>query len=146
MIRVAIKQDIDAVFTLASKLVTSSVVEENGFSKSFNRVLELPHMHLAVVEVGSTIVGYVLGNYHPCFHASGNVAWVEEIFVESKFRGSGFGRGLMTHFENWAEGQDCQAVALATRRAAEFYQALYYQESASYFKKQLRTKVTAPNP
>ena len=43
----------------------------------------------------------------------------------------------MTAFEQHAAGRGCQLVALATRRAAAFYRALGYQESAVYFRKVL---------
>ena len=138
MIRLATQDDRESVYALASKLATSFVVTEEGFAQSFIKILDLPHMHLAVAEVNSSIVGYVLGSHHPCFYASGNVAWTEEIFVDSKHRGSGLGRELMANFENWAKDEDCKIVALATRRAEAFYKALDYEESASYFKKQLQ--------
>jgi hypothetical protein len=35
----------------------------------------------------------------------------------------------------WAAVRDCALVALATRRAAPFYRALGYEESAVYFRK-----------
>jgi hypothetical protein len=40
----------------------------------------------------------------------------------------------MSAFEQWAAAQGC---ALATRRAAPFYRALGYEESATYFRKVL---------
>jgi hypothetical protein len=40
-------------------------------------------------------------------------------------------------FEQWAAAQDCVLIALATRRAAPFYRALGYHESAVYFRKVL---------
>jgi hypothetical protein len=43
----------------------------------------------------------------------------------------------MDAFEQHAADQGCALVALATRRAAAFYRALGYQESASYFRKVL---------
>jgi GNAT superfamily N-acetyltransferase len=63
------------------------------------------------------------------------VGWVEEIGVNSGHRGDGVGRALMTAFEHWAAGHDCTLVALATRRAAPFYRALGYEESAVYLRK-----------
>jgi GNAT superfamily N-acetyltransferase len=42
----------------------------------------------------------------------------------------GVGRALMAAFERWAAGQGCALVALATRRAAPFYRALGYEDSA----------------
>ncbi|HEX8005064.1 MAG TPA: GNAT family N-acetyltransferase [Trebonia sp.] len=50
-------------------------------------------------------------------------------------RGQGIGRALMSAFEQWADTQGCALVALATRRAASFYRALGYEESATYFRK-----------
>ena len=65
------------------------------------------------------------------------MAWAEEILVRSEHRGHGTGRALMTEFERWAARQGCALVALATRRAAPFYRALGYADSATYFRKVL---------
>ena len=62
---------------------------------------------------------------------------MEEILVRPEYRGRGAGRALMSAFEQHAADQGCALVALATRRAAAFYRALGYQESASYFRKVL---------
>lgn len=43
----------------------------------------------------------------------------------------------MAAFERHAADRGCRLVALATRRAAPFYRALGYQESAAYFRKVL---------
>jgi ribosomal protein S18 acetylase RimI-like enzyme len=45
--------------------------------------------------------------------------------------------GYLTAFERWAAEQGCALVALATRRAAPFYRALGYEDSATYFRKVL---------
>ena len=43
----------------------------------------------------------------------------------------------MDAFEQWAAAEGCALIALATRRAAPFYRALGYEESAAYFRKVL---------
>jgi hypothetical protein len=43
----------------------------------------------------------------------------------------------MKAYESWAAAEGCALVALATRRAAPFYLALGYEESAIYFRKVL---------
>jgi GNAT superfamily N-acetyltransferase len=68
-------------------------------------------------------------------YANGPVAWVEEVFVRGQDRGRGVGGALMSEFERWAAARDCALVALATRRAAPFYRALGYEDSAVYFRK-----------
>ena len=44
---------------------------------------------------------------------------------------------LLVAAEDWARRRGARYVALATRRAAPFYQALGYEDSAVYFKKPL---------
>jgi GNAT superfamily N-acetyltransferase len=75
---------------------------------------------------------------HYTLFANGRVAWVEEIMVRADMRGQGIGRALMEAFEAWARSRSSRLVALATRRAAPFYAALDYEESAIYFRKLLR--------
>jgi GNAT superfamily N-acetyltransferase len=94
-------------------------------------------MRLAVACAENEIVGYVLGISHPAFYANGDVAWVEEIMVREDHRGQGVGKRLMDDFEAWALSRQCRLVSLATRRAADFYRAIGYVETAAYFRKEL---------
>lgn len=136
-IRHAAPQDTEVVLALARDFATSFVVEPAAFRKSFSILLADPHACLLVAEQDRRAVGYLLGFEHTTFYANGPVAWVEEITVSSHQRRSGIGRLLMQGFEGWAAARGARLVALATRRAAPFYQALGYEESASYFRKLL---------
>ncbi len=91
---------------------------------------------------GSEYAGYLLGFRHLTFYANGPVAWVEEVVVRDRDRRRGVGRMLMDAFEEWAAGEGCALVALATRRAAPFYRDLDYEESATYFRKLLASQET----
>ena len=62
---------------------------------------------------------------------------VEEIIVRADRRGQGIGRGLIDAFEQWAKARNAALVGLMTRRAAPFYLALGYENSAIYFRKLL---------
>ncbi len=139
-IRPATIDDRDALFPLARDMATSFVVTSDGFASSFASIISSHTMCLGLAIHLETIAGYVLGSFHPCFYASGNVAWVEEIMVKEESRKRGVGRLLMFYFEDWAAGADCRLVSLATRRAADFYLALGYKESATYFKKELEAE------
>ena len=57
--------------------------------------------------------------------------------VGSTHRRLGVGRSLMGGVEEWARDHGAAYVSLATRRAAPFYLALQYDESATFFKKAL---------
>lgn len=133
--RPANKADVAAVFPLVVEFATSFTPERASFERSFRRVLSDEHACMLVADGGERIVGYLLGFVHPAFHANGVVAWVEEIAVTAELRRSGIGTRLMAAFERWAASRDARLMALATRRAAMFYSALGYDESAAYFRK-----------
>ena len=139
-VRRATPDDVDRVFSLASDLATSFEVEERTFKASYRQILTDDHALLLVVEDNEDnkeVVGYCLGFDHVTFFANGRVAWVEEMMVSSSHRRKGAGRSLMTAFERWSAARGAKLVALATRRAAEFYGAVGYEESATYFRKML---------
>ena len=83
------------------------------------------------------MLGYLLGFDHYALFANGRVSWVEEIMVREDRRRQRIGERLMEHFEQWARSRESKLVALGTRRAASFYLALDYEESATYFRKLL---------
>lgn len=126
-----------SILTLAQTFASSFVVEPAAFQQTFSSLLVDAHVHLAVAEQAQQVIGYLLGFVHPTFYANGPVAWVEEITISAADRRQGVGRLLMLDFERWAAERGAKLVALATRRAAPFYQALGYQESATYFRKLL---------
>ena len=136
-IRKATPDDVDEVFSLASDFATSFDVEKRSFRASFQNVLTDDHAFLRVAADDEEVVGYCLGFEHDTFFANGKVAWVEEIMVSGSRRKEGIGRSLMTAFEDWSASRGAQLVALATRRAAGFYRAVGYEESATYFRKLL---------
>ncbi len=60
-----------------------------------------------------------------------------QIMVCEKFRRTGVGSEGVKAFEQKAKDNDCKLIALATRRAANFYSAIGYEESTTYFRKLL---------
>jgi GNAT superfamily N-acetyltransferase len=61
----------------------------------------------------------------------------EELFVLDEYRGMKIGKKLMGIIEGKANERGSKLVALATIRAGDFYNAIGYDESATYFKKSL---------
>jgi GNAT superfamily N-acetyltransferase len=136
-VRPAAEADRNAVAALAAELAQSFPFSPAAFGRSFPALLADTDAHLLVAVAGDDPVGYLLGFWHLTFFAGGPVGWVEEILVQPRYRGTGAGRALMDAFERWAGNRDCTMIALATRRAAPFYRALGYEESAVYFRKLL---------
>jgi GNAT superfamily N-acetyltransferase len=111
--------------------------EREGFESCLDQLLQDESAWLAVAEVKGRVVGYCLGFDHYALYANGRVSWVEEIMVQADMRCRGIGRAMMEAFEAWARSRESRLIALATRRAAPFYTALGYEESAAYFRKLL---------
>lgn len=137
LIRRATFHDADAVFDLAHQFATSFAIEDAAFQDAFVQLVAKNEAYLAVAEAEQRVVGYVLVFCHLTFFANGRVAWVEELMVQDDFRQRGIGRALMRSAEAWAVKMQCRLLALATRRAAPFYDAIGYEESAIYFRKLL---------
>ena len=148
MIRAAVPADEGRVAALAAALAQSFPFSPAAFAASYPALLAAPDACLLVADTadaadtGAALAGYLLGFRHLTFFAGGPVGWVEEVLVTEAGRGQGTGRALMAAFERWAAEHGCALVALATRRAAPFYRALGYEESAAYFRKLL----TRPPP
>jgi len=137
IIREAELNDADAIFCLTKDFATSFATEEVTFRSSYAALVQDSNSYLAVAEVEEMVVGYVLIFSHNTLYANGPVAWVEEIMINAAFRKHRIGKTLMQSAENWAADQGCKLVALATRRAADFYEAINYQASATYYRKLL---------
>ena len=136
-VRPAAAGDAGAVGALAAGLATSFPFSATAFAASYPALLADPGACVLVAAREGEVLGYLLGFRHLTFYANGPVAWVEEIVVRDRERGQGAGAALMSAFEQWAGSQGCALVALATRRAAPFYRAVGYEESAAYFRKVL---------
>jgi GNAT superfamily N-acetyltransferase len=137
LIRAAGPDDAADLFGLAHGLATSFEPRRDAFDESFSPLLKTESARILVAVDDTGLCGYLLGFTHHTFYANGPVAWVEEVMVDDRARRAGVGAALMAEFERWAVERGAALVALATRRAAPFYLALGYEESATYFRKLL---------
>jgi GNAT superfamily N-acetyltransferase len=92
-------------------------------------------MVLVAVSDAGAVVGYLLGSFHGTFFANGPVAWIEELMVCEPLRRLGVASKLMASAEEWARGLPTAYIAVASRRAGDFYLRIGYEESATYFRK-----------
>jgi GNAT superfamily N-acetyltransferase len=136
-IRPAQAADSAAVFALAQEFATSFRPEMEVFRASFGRLIENRDALFLVAVKSNCVCGYLLGFDHDTLFANGRVSWIEELMVIEERRREGIGAHLVERFEEWARSRGSRLVALGTRRAASFYRAIAYEESASYFRKLL---------
>jgi GNAT superfamily N-acetyltransferase len=136
-IRPAESTDADALLTLASSFATSFTVDAERFGAQLGALLSDPASALAVASSEAEIVGYVAASLHPTLYANGPVGWIEELMVHPAHRRGGVGQLLVATIERWARSQGAVMVSLATRRATEFWSAVGYEASATYFRRVL---------
>lgn len=136
-IRPARIEDRDQVWPLARELATSYEVQPDAYATAFAVSVQVDEALVLVAERDGAVIGYLLGQAHHTFHANGRALWVEEVMVHTDHRGSGVGRALMAAAEDQAREAGAAYIALATRRAADFYSALGFEASATYFKRRL---------
>ena len=137
IVRRAEPNDQEAVYPLARELATSLEPSGSTFAESFLDLTSDPNtlVLVAVEEKSGELIGYLLGFLHNTFFADGPVGWIEEVHARSDRRRAGVASALTAEFETWAWGIGARLVALATRRARPFYEAMGYEESAVYFRK-----------
>ena len=136
-IRAAGPDDLDGVFTLLQGFATTFRPEREHFEHMFPKIVSGDDSLLLVAEDGSSSEGYILAFDHPAFYANARVCWIEELMVAEHRRGEGIGRALVAAVEHWATDRGAALVALATRRAASFYELAGYEDSAVFFRKLL---------
>ena len=123
--------------SLVQEFVASFELEPESYKSSFHQLVRNESAFVMVAESDGQLVGYILGFIHDTFYANGPVGWVEEIMVHSEYRRTGLGGRLMDSFESWCKSRGAILSALATRRASKFYEAIGYEESATYYRRLL---------
>ncbi len=134
-IRKATAEDSDSIFSLVENFATSFTPEKDAFDHSLEQLLNDNSVLMNVAVTEKEIVGYCLAFDHYTLYANGRVTWVEEIMTRDDLRKQGVGRTLMAAVEAWAASRNSKLIGLATRRAAPFYSAIGYEDSATFFRK-----------
>lgn len=89
---------------------------------------------IGIIECGK-LIGYLSGYIHTAIYANGKVTWIDEIVIDKNYRRSGYGKALITEFENIVRQCSVKLVSLSTRGVPQFYEKLGYEGGAIYFKK-----------
>jgi GNAT superfamily N-acetyltransferase len=144
LVRRAEQEDAEEIFGLTREFALSVRPRREPFDVSYPALLANPDALILVAVIDGHVRGYLLGFVHLTLFANGHVAWVEEAMAQHGFRRRGLGRSLLEEFELWARSRDAGFIALATRRAPEFYRALDYESAGTYYRKALKPTEDRP--
>lgn len=129
-IRNAQPDDLDAMTALLSELFSIEAdfaVDEQSQRRGLSIMMDgcLKHRCLKVAEVEGRVVGMVSAQMLVSTAEGGMVALIEDMVVDSRFRGRGIGRMLMAHIEAWSREHGASRLQLLADRtnfqALDFY-------------------------
>ncbi|MFG2934946.1 GNAT family N-acetyltransferase [Streptomyces sp. NPDC048282] len=137
-IRDATPSDADDIYRLLTGFVTSYRPDRAVFDDvAFPRVIEAASYGRAeflVAEQDACVVGYLLALRMPTLFAGGTVLELLELTVAESMRGRGTGSALIRAAQARAREAKDVEVTVPTRRAADFYRALGFRETAVHLK------------
>ncbi|MGW3133354.1 N-acetyltransferase family protein [Streptomyces sp. NPDC001123] len=137
-VRDATPADADDIFRLLSGFVTSYRADREVFDgATFPRIIEAASVggaEFLVAEEDSCVVGYLLALRMPTLFAGGTILEVLELTVAEPVRGRGTGSALIRAVQAKAREVKDVEVTVPTRRAAGFYRALGFHETAVHLR------------
>ena len=90
---------------------------------SFNKI-ELKS-EIFVAKENGIIIGFLITSF--ISYISTNVGYVDELFVEEKFRKIGIGKALVEKAMNWQKSNNSEVVFVTTDDSQEFYQKIGFK-------------------
>ncbi|MEW1776672.1 GNAT family N-acetyltransferase [Streptomyces sp. NPDC086777] len=133
-VRDATASDADDIYRLLSGFVTSYRPDREVFDDvTFPRIVAAVSdgsAEFLVAEQESCVVGYLLAVRMPTLFAGGTVLALLELTVAEPLRGRGTGSTLVRAAQARAREAKDVEVTVPTRRAAGFYRALGFRETA----------------
>ena len=139
VIRAADASDADAISTLVAEL---GYVSTGGEIPGRLATLEASGRAVAMVaELERRIVGLITAHMLATLHHTQPVAWITTLVVTDRARGSGVGRLLVRHVEDWARASGAvrMSVTSGSQRADahEFYRRIGYEQTGVRFGRML---------
>lgn len=84
-----------------------------------------PHIQAAVVEVDGALVGLVQFHFQQTTWSQTSYCYLEDLFVDERFRGRGFARALIEHVKGVALQSNCTELFWITRAENATARRLY---------------------
>ncbi len=106
------KADAQAVALLIPQL-TKNILEPENLVKRLESMASSDHYQYYIAELNGQIVGLAGLAWYP-IPSKGLIGWIEEVVVDSSFRGQGIGRALMENLLKSAEEKKIKQIKLTT--------------------------------
>lgn len=116
----------------AVKALFHQLTDGNSADISFKELVLDPKCHCVVAEVGDEIIGFGSLVRHTV-PSKGEVGRIEDVIIDEKYRGKGFGREIMKELISIAKEEDVLQINLTSSSlrvaARSLYKSLGFTES-----------------
>lgn len=135
-IRKMIKEDLPQLQHMYRDLIPEGVPMD-VLERNFESVAELSNYYLAVAVQGEQVLGSTMGIL--CVALDAPFLVVENVIVDSRYRGKGIGRMIFEEIDRFAIEKQCEYALLVSsgfrKEAHLFYEAMGYDDDVRGFRK-----------
>ncbi len=139
-LRKAKNYDSNQVYGLICQLVGIEL-DKKSFELTFEKNLANSSVNYWVIENEKWVIGFVSLHIQELLHHQKRVAEVQELCVDEKFTGMGFGKLLLDEAIQEAERENCEIIELSASnqriKAHRFYEREGWERSHLKFTKKL---------
>ena len=135
-IRKMVKEDLPQLQHMYRDLIPEGVPMD-VMERNFESVAELPNYYSAVAVRGEQVLGSTMGIL--CVALDAPFLVVENVIVDSRYRGKGIGRKIFEELDRFAIENHCEYALLVSsgfrKEAHRFYEAMGYNDDVRGFRK-----------
>ncbi|MHC1703053.1 MAG: GNAT family N-acetyltransferase [Tenuifilaceae bacterium] len=139
-IRKASIDDFESIYNLISDL-ESHLMDNYSFKTTFAKNLNNHNIYYLVAILENKIVGFISLHVQNILHHSKPTEEIQELIIDSKFRGSGIGGLLIAEVEGIAQNLNLEEIELTTHinreKAQHFYCKFGYEHTHNKYVKKL---------
>jgi N-acetylglutamate synthase-like GNAT family acetyltransferase len=139
-IRKANQDDIPRIVALYEELTEETInASRDAIQEVFTEIVAMPNQHFLVVEKDDFVLGTLFLQIVPNLsHDASPWANIENVVIDSRYRGQGFGRILMEQAFAICREAGCYKVQLMSnvkrKEAHQFYRSMGFENSAIGFR------------
>jgi ribosomal protein S18 acetylase RimI-like enzyme len=139
IIRFCIKEDFASIFGLLCQLWPDMDLDYKKMQEVYKQAIVSDKQKLIVGIYKSNIVGFCSLTIKNNLWQAGNLAYIDELVVDKRYRGQGIGKQLIDKITAIAKENRCKRIELDTafhrKDAHRFYEKIGYEKRAYKFSK-----------
>ncbi len=140
-IRYCQQDDFDSVVKLLRQLWPDLILDVGALHVVYSQAISTDRQKLIVGIADEQVVGFCSLTIKNNLWQAGNLGVVDELVVDSNYRGQGIGKKLMAHISKIALENKCKRIELDSsfhrKQAHRFYESIGFMCRAFWFSKVL---------